>query len=266
MAGRANMTTNNVASNNLGVVKEPTSFMDNVKNYYNKANDFLTIGEAPKSVEQILQQSNINPANATLEQLNMATNIAKNQAGTGIVSGLIRNAPKIALGGYVAKKTGVLDDFFETPPEEDVGVIDRNSDGSVRTGQDVYRENEDKYKVGGMFIQHLFLTTTPNTPYQSYANINPYQSYANINPFTIPSGTGNPFYRPSVQTAAQGGEIFPRRTGGIMPNEGIPGKDSVRAMLMPGEFVMTTDAVKGAGGIPNMYHMMSALERKGRMA
>jgi hypothetical protein len=231
-----------------------------------KANDFLTIGEAPKSVEQILQQSNINPANATLEQLNMATNIAKNQAGTGIVSGLIRNAPKIALGGYVAKKTGVLDDFFDTPEEEPVDILDRNSDGSVRTGQDVYRENEAKYKVGDLYSAPISYTT-PNTPYQSYANINPYQSYANINPFTIPSiGTGNPFYRPSVQTAAQGGEIFPRRNGGIMPNEGIPGQDSVRAMLMPGEFVMTTDAVKGAGGIPNMYHMMSALERKGRMA
>jgi hypothetical protein len=250
MAGRANMTTNNVASNNLNVVKEPTSFLD-------KANDFLTIGEAPKSVEQILQQSNINPANATLEQLNMATNIAKNQAGTGIVSGLIRNAPKIALGGYVAKKTGVLDDFFETPPEEDVGVIDRNSDGSMRTGQDVYRENKDRYDVAGMYTAP-FSTTTPDTSYQSYAN---------INPFAIPTiGTGNPFYRPASQFVAQGGEIFPRRTGGIMPNEGIPGKDSVRAMLMPGEFVMTTDAVKGAGGIPNMYHMMSALERKGRMA
>ena len=32
-----------------------------------------------------------------------------------------------------------------------------------------------------------------------------------------------------------------------MPDEGMPGKDSVRAMLMPGEFVMTTDAVKGLG-------------------
>jgi hypothetical protein len=136
----------------------------------------------------------------------------------------------------------------------------------VRTGQDVYRENEAKYKVGDLYSAPISYTT-PNTPYQSYANINPYQSYANINPFAIPTiGTGNPFYRPSVQTAAQGGEIFPRRTGGIMPNEGIPGQDSVRAMLMPGEFVMTTDAVKGAGGIPNMYHMMSALERKGRMA
>ena len=70
--------------------------------------------------------------------------------------------------------------------------------------------------------------------------------------------------------AAEGGEIFPRRVGGIMPDEGTPGKDSVRAMLMPGEFVMTTDAVKGLGngdnekGISNMYQMMRGLEAKGR--
>jgi hypothetical protein len=70
--------------------------------------------------------------------------------------------------------------------------------------------------------------------------------------------------------AAEGGEIFPRRTGGIMPDEGIPNEDSVRAMLMPGEFVMTTDAVKGLGngdneqGIRKMYDMMRGLEAKGR--
>jgi hypothetical protein len=55
-----------------------------------------------------------------------------------------------------------------------------------------------------------------------------------------------------------------------MPDEGIPGKDSVRAMLMPGEFVMTTDAVRGLGngnvrqGINNMYGMMRNLESRGR--
>ncbi len=83
----------------------------------------------------------------------------------------------------------------------------------------------------------------------------------------------NPFVpqRP-VFTAEDGGvaEVFPRRTGGIMPDEGIPNEDSVRAMLMPGEFVMTTDAVKGLGngdneqGIRNMYQMMRSLEAKGR--
>ena len=66
--------------------------------------------------------------------------------------------------------------------------------------------------------------------------------------------------------------MYPRRTGGIMPTEGIPNEDSVRALLMPGEFVMTTDAVRGAGngslnqGIDNMYSIMRNLERRGRVA
>jgi hypothetical protein len=73
--------------------------------------------------------------------------------------------------------------------------------------------------------------------------------------------------------AAEGGEVFPRRTGGIMPNEGTPGKDSVKALVMPGEFIFTTNAVKGAGngdlqqGINNMYGVMRNLEARGaRMA
>ena len=68
--------------------------------------------------------------------------------------------------------------------------------------------------------------------------------------------------------AAEGGPIYPRRNGGIMPDEGVRGKDSVRALLMPGEFVMTTDAVRGAGkgdldtGIRNMYSVMRDLEAR----
>jgi len=77
---------------------------------------------------------------------------------------------------------------------------------------------------------------------------------------------------PFVQATkyADGGDVFPRRNGGIMPNEGIPNQDSVRAMLMPGEFVMTTDAVKGLGGgslnngINSMYDMMRNLEARGK--
>ena len=70
--------------------------------------------------------------------------------------------------------------------------------------------------------------------------------------------------------AKEGGEVYPRRNGGIMPNEGVPNQDSVRALLMPGEFVMTTDAVKGLGGgsmnqgINNMYSVMRNLESRGR--
>lgn len=65
-----------------------------------------------------------------------------------------------------------------------------------------------------------------------------------------------------------GTAYYPRRNGGIMPSEGSGTKDDVPAMLTAGEFVMTRDAVKGAGngnlksGINQMYGMMNNLERK----
>ena len=69
--------------------------------------------------------------------------------------------------------------------------------------------------------------------------------------------------------AAEGGDVnyFPRRTGGIGPGVGSGTKDDVPALLMDGEFVMTRDAVKGAGGgdinkgINKMYQMMNDFER-----
>jgi hypothetical protein len=81
-------------------------------------------------------------------------------------------------------------------------------------------------------------------------------------------------YRPDLQINLEEGggvpsdEVFPRRNGGIGPEEGTPGKDSVRAMLMPGEFVMTTSAVRGMGegnlnrGITKMYDLMGRLEMR----
>ena len=71
-----------------------------------------------------------------------------------------------------------------------------------------------------------------------------------------------------VLLANKGGPAyFPRRNGGIMPSEGSGTEDDVPAMLTAGEFVMTRDAVKGAGGgnlnkgINKMYGMMDSLER-----
>ena len=82
-------------------------------------------------------------------------------------------------------------------------------------------------------------------------------------------GARNQFPQQPVM-AAHGGQIFPRRNGGVMPYEGIPNEDSVRAMLMPGEFVMTKEAVRGIGrgdvgqGIKNMYSVMRSLEARDR--
>jgi hypothetical protein len=158
-------------------------------------------------------------------------------ADAGLAPGLMRRFGPAAAGlSLAAAPMG----FFEVPDQEEAGLLDRDEDGRLRTGSDYVDEDPYKYRV-------------------------------------YPTGF-QPTYRPPpsvlvpypMQQVAQGGEIFPRRTGGIMPNEGVPNEDSVKAMLMPGEFVMTTTAVRGAGdgdlkkGINNMYSVMRNLESRGR--
>jgi len=144
--------------------------------------------------------------------------------------------------------------MFDTPKEEEV---------EYTTGQQLLEENPDKYMLDPEAYKLKYLTN------QDFGIPTQYASTAYVdqinNPFL------NPQFQQPVQNVKHGGKIFPRRTGGIAPDEGIPGQDSVRAMLMPGEFVMTTNAVKGMGngnlnqGINNMYGMMRNLESRGRM-
>jgi hypothetical protein len=125
---------------------------------------------------------------------------------------------------------------------------------------DLYQNDPDRYRLPDETPQYAAGNTTVGTDYPIYGGPVYGGPVQNI----------NPFLRPPVTYAAEGGEIFPRRVGGIMPDEGVPRKDSVRAMLMPGEFVMTTNAVKGLGngdlnqGINNMYDMMRGLEARGK--
>ena len=147
---------------------------------------------------------------------------------------------------YAAAGTGVMaaTGMFDAPKDEEI---------QYETGKQLLEQNPEKY-----------------TPDASAYTLN----YLNSPLFGIP----DPYYsanlqmkNPFVQSVKDGGEIFPRRTGGIAPDEGVAGKDSVRAMLMPGEFVMTTKAVKGMGngnldqGINKMYDMMRNLEGRERM-
>ena len=146
---------------------------------------------------------------------------------------LSQNVGNIAAGTTLAAAGG----FFDAPEVEDLG--------DVETGQDLIDKDRAKYIVANTDV----IGSQP--------------------PFMVP--TQFPFTpSPPIRYAGEGGEAFPRRTGGIGMDEGVKGKDSVRAMLMPGEFVMTTDAVNGAGdgdnekGIKNMYAMMRSFEAKAR--
>ena len=191
---------------------------------------------------------------------------------------LAKYGPTALAGTAAAAGAG----FFDVPEIEQANFIDYNPDGTPTTGRDLIDADPGKYLVHNLGQLQL----NPETgEYEAVANQTAFEEedlvgYAppeqvavlpplNQQNYLTASTPGGPFARPYV-TAAEGGPIFPRRTGGIAPTEGTPGEDSVRAMLMPGEFVMTTDAVRGLGngnlnnGIQNMYSVMRNLESRGR--
>ncbi len=205
----------------------------NMPESFSEAGEFIM--PSNKTFTEVLTEQGINPLEATKTQIEVAKEIAKKESP----SFLRRFGPSLAL----ATAAGTAGGMFDVREEEE--------QEAARTGLDVYRENPEAYNVRDVAVQGSAGTTTSPTSYGF--EYNPYA-----------------FSQTPFQTVAEGGEIFPRRVGGIMPDEGIPNKDSVRAMLMPGEFVMTTDAVKGLGGgdmnkgISNMYGVMRNLEQRGK--
>jgi hypothetical protein len=226
-----------VGGNQTITSTKPKSMFETFTEGAETAGDYVFRGGSTK--DQIIQAQDLAQqkylANAKLDNIRptqAGIDAARASAGPSMYA---RYGPSLAVAGIAGAAGGMFD-----TPKEDEG-------DPIRTGQDVYNENPDIYNVGD--LEPIYIPGDSNV------------------------GTKYPYYRPrNVQTVAQGGQIFPRRVGGIMPNEGIPNQDSVRAMLMPGEFVMTTDAVKGLGGgdmnkgINNMYGVMRNLEQRGRRA
>ena len=120
--------------------------------------------------------------------------------------------------------------------------------------------------------------------------LNPFY-YKDPQQFQLANVAGNPYYYPELQTefgvpvedlptefirSAEGGPVqladgtrknFPRKTGPIN-GPGTGKSDSIPAMLSDGEFVMTAQAVRNAGGgdrrkgAKRMYDTMKNLERR----
>ena len=218
--------------------KEETMF-DRIGNYAFRGGDNLTTVAANKvnaetaAIKKYLDGAALKGLNVNSPAVQAAAlKVGEAAASAAGPSAIAKYGPSIAL----ATAAGAAGGMFDTPEDEPIE--------ETYTGMDKYNENPDLYNVASLTPQYI----------QGDPNV------ASKYPYYIP------------QAAAQGGQIFPRRVGGIMPDEGIPDKDSVRAMLMPGEFVMTTDAVKGLGGgdmnkgINNMYGVMRNLEQRGRGA
>jgi len=225
----------------VGTGSGSSNMYDTLKGYGSKAGDYMFRGgETEASILQaqdLAQQKYLSNAKQLgITPTQAGIDAARKAAGPSF---LAKVGPSLAL----ATAAGAAGGMFDVPEEEE--------EEAARTGLDVYRENPDQYDVRDVAVQGSTGATTSPTSYGF--EYNPYL-----------------FSKTPFQTVAEGGEIFPRRVGGIMPDEGIPNKDSVRAMLMPGEFVMTTDAVKGLGGgdmnkgINNMYSVMRNLEQRGK--
>jgi len=269
----------------------PPSFVESIKEG-NFSEAFFPTGPTDAQV-QMARTAAYNDAYNAVSAMPGTTPAQAAQAGlkamnattaSSIGPGLLRTyGPMAAVGTGLAAASG----FFSSPEQEPVNIAARDENGNIITGEDLIDADPSKYLVGDLGS----LVFDPNTGTYVPRSVNPvapisdltiqaptYSTYqvptqyglSGTSPYLQGSTPGGPFARPYVTQAAQGGAIFPRRNGGIMPEEGIPGQDSVRAMLMPGEFVMTTDAVRGAGngnlnnGIKNMYSVMRDLEARGR--
>jgi len=154
--------------------------------------------------------------------------------------------PALAATGLAAQQAG----FFETPTYDPVTLMELEESYGGKTAEELIKMDPSKYRIDNLGRPVIIdQTLVPSTT---------------APPMTTMPGETPQYYR-------QGGQAFPRRTGGIDPSEGVPNQDSVRAMLMPGEFVMTTKAVRGMSrngdsreGIRNMYSMMRNLEARER--
>ena len=258
---------------------------DASRSFLEKTGDFMFRGgQSPEAIAGVqdaagkeyltkMAASGIAPTEAGLKAAQAA-------AGPGL---LTRFGPSALAGTAVAAGAG----FFDVPEMEQATFLDYNSDGTPVTGRDLIDADPGKYLVKNLGQIQLNEETGEYEPITTDLAIMGEDTVGYVPPeqvavmpridpqqYLTSSTPGGPFARPYVtqgyQSAAEGGPIFPRRNGGIAPNEGTPGEDSVRAMLMPGEFVMTTDAVRGLGngnlnnGIKNMYSVMRNLESRGR--
>ena len=185
------------------------------------------------------------PTDVSLAQT--AADAAKGVTASSLSPSMLSTyGPALAATGLAAQQAG----FFETPTYDPVTLIELEESMGGKTAEELIKMDPNKYRIDNLGRPVIIdQTLVPSTT---------------APPMTTMPGETLQYYR-------QGGQAFPRRTGGIDPSEGVPNQDSVRAMLMPGEFVMTTKAVRGMSrngdsreGIRNMYSMMRNLEARER--
>lgn len=152
-----------------------------------------------------------------------------------------------------------------------MGDEDEPEEEEFETGADLFEADPSKYMVniGTGRIPTMQDVVVPYARYMETGGVasvpNKFKGFSKL-----PEGIQQKMDPELAKKYEDGGDVeyFPRRNGGIGPGEGSGTKDDVPAMLMDGEFVMTRNAVKAAGGgnikkgINNMYGLMRNLEAR----
>ena len=265
-----NMDLNSVVTK----IPDPVSFSDQLMGYVDKTKDFFFPSGPSQEVLLDGYKNHVAKLGVTATEQGFADYVKKQ--GPSL---LRKYGPLAGAGLAVMGAAG----GFNTPEGEisPLSGIRLNPDGTPMSARDIMAADPERFRIysgrnldpnTGLYINPAKGQSSPSMVQDAYAKaIEQYPGgtlpIVNLPPVVGYDRNNNPIYG-----RAEGGHVFPRRNGGISPDEGIAGKDSVKAMLMPGEFVMTTKAVRGLGngdlnnGIKNMYSVMRNLEKRGRAA
>ena len=191
----------------------------------------------------------------------------------------VSNPQKTALDQITKEFSPSFAQKYALPAAAGIGALalmgdeDEPEEEELLTGGDLFEADRSKYMID---------TSTGALPTRRDVVV-PYSQYRPMknggvasvpNKFKgfskLPEGIQQKMDPELANRYEDGGDVqfFPRRNGGIGPGEGSGTKDDVPAMLMDGEFVMTRNAVKAAGGgnmkkgINNMYGLMRNLEAR----
>jgi hypothetical protein len=210
-------------------IYDPADPLTADRGWWGTAKDVFTGGGKPPSHwEKLMKDAGEAYIANTPEKFQTAAGFeaAKAAAGPGM---LARYGPTLALAGVGAGAAG----FFDPPePEED-------------------EDEDDPFKDHDPLAYKQYQIAFPTTPTYTMEDIR------------VP-GREVGFAHGGVASLEEA-RAFPPRSGGIT-GPGTGRSDDVPAMLSDGEFVMTAEAVKGAGkgsrnnGMKNMYQLMRTFE------
>jgi hypothetical protein len=184
------------------------------------------------------------------------TDLAAKSLGTGILK-----SPALKAFAYPALATGAL--AYATQEEEPTGLFDEGTfsylaDEPYRTSMNI--TGGLSRRAGGA-MREMFAYETPDFPSRG-PNLLPAEWFEQPTAVVKDGGIINSLQQGGPPTIMD----FPRKTGPVN-GPGTGTSDSVPAMLSDGEFVMTSRAVKNAGGgsralgARKMYNLMNNLEQ-----